>query len=430
MLEPEPDADRPAGGDAAGSARSGGGVDAEPARRGAAAAGRGRGRSRSDGGRRARGSAGTRRPTAITSATPARPAGPDDQRRPPGDGVGGDPGVGDPALDPRRDLGRRDHHGRSGRRSGAGSRPASPPGPGSGRARRRPGVGGGGGRARRRRGRGGDGSEGGQGRGGGGGPRGGDEAGRVRDAAADWSWASTTSPFRGSSGHAVAARPGRPPRRRGWPRALNSDPMRSEAELASGRTPGPRARPRAATLRPTRRPGTGAGVRSPRPIGPNSGHVDTIELCRGSVAGKSGRRRRRADTPAPRRLVAQSASSGSGMPSARERPWSRKRGRKRVDEDRDGDLGRGVVHPPDADAGLVEVGVHLDVVLLVDGERDGDLFEPAVGQGVDAGAADGDRRQGLERLVVDPAEVGDDRTGGLGGVGLVLGQAVSTCCLR
>src|SRR5262245_64735863 len=45
-------------------------------------------------------------------------------------------------------------------------------------------------------------------------------------------------------------------------------------------------------------------------------------------------------------------------------------GQEPLNECGDGDLGVRVVHPPDADPEVVEVGVHLDVVLLVDGESE------------------------------------------------------------
>jgi hypothetical protein len=56
-----------------------------------------------------------------------------------------------------------------------------------------------------------------------------------------------------------------------------------------------------------------------------------------------------------------------------------------VDEQRDGDLGGAVVHAPDAGPGLGQVGVYLDEVALADGQRDGDLSEPAMCQGVAPG---------------------------------------------
>ena len=64
-----------------------------------------------------------------------------------------------------------------------------------------------------------------------------------------------------------------------------------------------------------------------------------------------------------------------------------------VDEHGDGDLGGGVVHAPDAGAGLGQVGIHLDEVALAEGQRDGDLLEPAMRQGIHAGPAQGDRGQ-------------------------------------
>ncbi len=61
-------------------------------------------------------------------------------------------------------------------------------------------------------------------------------------------------------------------------------------------------------------------------------------------------------------------------------------------KDGDGNLGGGVIHAPGCWLGkLVEVGVHLDVVLFINRQGNRHLFEPAVGQGVHARAADRDR---------------------------------------
>ena len=81
------------------------------------------------------------------------------------------------------------------------------------------------------------------------------------------------------------------------------------------------------------------------------------------------------------------------------------------EKDGDGDLCGRVIHAPDADSGLIQIRVHLEIVAVVDGKRDGDLFKPTLGQGVHAGASHRDRGQGLQGLIVNPSKVGDDTDG-------------------
>ena len=79
-----------------------------------------------------------------------------------------------------------------------------------------------------------------------------------------------------------------------------------------------------------------------------------------------------------------------------------------IDEHGNSDLSGGVVHTPDADAGLGQVGVHLDEVPLAVGQRDGDFLQPAMRQSIDARPSQRDCRQALKRLVVDPAKIGHE----------------------